>query len=221
MALFPGALLPNVKPQFFDEDGNPVAGGFLYFYEAGTSTPIDTFSDVDLTPGQENSNPIELDASGYSATSIFLQPTGYKVVLTDADAVELWSVDDVEDIGQTFASNFGTILAEGSTEVTSGYDVLTTDRLVTVDSTGGASPCLINLPPAADYTQMLTIKNLGNVPLAVLPNGADTIDTMTAATILAAGAFPPASVPPIYTSIVLISVGVSSWWCIASHGIGL
>lgn len=91
-----GTLLPNVKPQFGDANGDPVAGGFLYFYVAGSSTLLATFADVDLTI--PNTNPIVLNSAGQSATSIFLQPTGYKVVLQDANGVQLWSVDDVEAI---------------------------------------------------------------------------------------------------------------------------
>lgn len=213
MALFAGGLLPWVKPQFFDDDGNPVSGGFLFFYVAGTTTPLDTFSTSGLTEGTENTNPIELDDAGRSENSIYLQPTGYKVILQDADGEQLWSVDDVEDVGQVFAANFGTIQSEGGSDVTSGYQILVTDRLVTVDSTGGADPCLIYLPVAADATQMLTVKNMGTVAIELTPNGADTIDGNNTAFDI------PAASPTVFPSVILVSDAVSSWTILASHGL--
>lgn len=213
MSLYPGARLPWVKPQFCDEDGNPLAGGFIYFYISGTSTPFDTFSDVNLTAGTENPNPMELDAGGFPQDPIYLQPSGYKVVCTNADDEQQWEEDEVEDVGQTFASTFGNVLSEGSNDVVSGYTVLVTDRLVTVDSTGGADPCVINLLPASSATQMLTIKNMGTEPLAITPDGADTIEGLAAVYTV------PAAVSPNFPAIVIISDAVSSYTIIASHGL--
>lgn len=80
--------------QFFDNDGNPLAGGFLYAYEAGTSTPQDTFNDSSLDPGSANPNPVELDSAGRAV--IYLSPTpAYKFILADADDVAIWTQDNV------------------------------------------------------------------------------------------------------------------------------
>src|SRR5262245_43685936 len=169
----PAALLPWIKPQFSDAEGVPVASGKLYSFIAGTTTPQPTYSDPDLADEHANANPTLLNAAGESPTSMYLLPTGYKFRLDDANDVTLWTVDGVEDVGAAYAAGAGVAATAGGKNVTSGYSVLDTDRLVTVASTGGASPCVINLPPAADATQTVTIKNVGTVALSVVPNGSE------------------------------------------------
>lgn len=56
------ALLPNGRQQFCDPNGQPYAGGKVYFYSPGTTTPETTYQDQGLTV--PNTNPIILDASG-------------------------------------------------------------------------------------------------------------------------------------------------------------
>ncbi|HKA39849.1 MAG TPA: hypothetical protein VKD25_08770 [Burkholderiales bacterium] len=209
----PAALLPWVKPQFSDTAGDPVASGKLYAFIAGTTTPQPTYSQVDLADEHANSNPILLNAAGESPTSIYLLPTGYKFRLDDANDVTLWTVDDVEDVGAVAAAGFGNALTAGGKDVTSGYTVLDSDRLVTVASTGGASPCVINLLPAADATQPVAIKNTGSIALSVTPNGSDTIDGVNAAFTVAAAS--GATQPTIW----LAPDGVSAWYIIASHAL--
>lgn len=82
---------PN--PFEFDANGVPLAGALLYFYTTGTASPLDTYSDVTLsTP---NTNPVVADGNGRFGT-IFLTPaTAYKVVLQNADAVQIWTEDPV------------------------------------------------------------------------------------------------------------------------------
>jgi hypothetical protein len=205
----PAALLPWVKPQFSDAEGVPVASGKLYAFIAGTTTPQPTYTDVDLTLA--HTHPIVLNAAGQAASNIYLLPTGYKFRLDDAAGVTLWTVDMVEDVGAVAAAGFGTALTEGGKDVTSGYTVLATDRLVTVASTGGASPCVINLPPCADATQPVAIKNTGTIALSVVPNGSDTLEGLSAAFTVAAasGATRP--------SIWVAPDGVSAWHILASH----
>ena len=206
-SLYPGVPLPDPNIQFFDNDGAPLAGGFLQFYTAGTTTPEDTFFDTDLDPLHANPNPIELDSSGRSSVPIFLAPVGYKVVLMDADEVEIWTRDNIEG-WNVFPQTWGNILTEGTFDVTTGYTVLDTDRLVTVDSSAGS--VTLNLLAAGDATQPLTIKNMGANTVVVTPDGTDTIDGLTTYTIAAASS-------PVFPTIQIASDGVSSWWILASH----
>jgi hypothetical protein len=88
----------NPVPQFFDDAGNVLAGGRLYFYETGTTTLKNTYSDSDLTT--PNTNPVILDGEGRVATGdgeIFLSGD-YKVRLTDSDDVQLWERDPVSSV---------------------------------------------------------------------------------------------------------------------------
>ena len=85
-------LSPSFRPRFFDNvTGAPLAGGQVFTYLAGTSTPQTTYSN---STGTTNTNPVVLDANGYA--DIWLDPTlAYKIVLMDANSNLLWSVDQV------------------------------------------------------------------------------------------------------------------------------
>ena len=212
MALIPGGLLPWIEERFLLVTASglvPNANGYIKTFAAGTSTPLETFSDADLTTA--NPTTLDMDADGRLTDPVYLSPTGYKVEVYDENDVLQYTMDDVEDIGETFAATFGTLQATGSQNVTSGYTVLPGDRLVTVASSGGPNPCVINLPPADEFTGMLTIKNLGTIVLAVTPNGVQTIDSVAAAYTVDAAASPE------FPSILLVSDSVSAWWILASH----
>lgn len=85
------ALSPVARQQFLDANGEPLAAGLLYTYQAGTTTPAETYSDNVGTP---NTNPIVLDASG--SCTIFLDSSlSYKFSLHDASDNPLWTVDGI------------------------------------------------------------------------------------------------------------------------------
>jgi hypothetical protein len=99
---------PAPKLQFFDNNGAPLAGGKLYTYEAGTTTPTPTYGNKAGTT--VNTNPIILDARGEA--EVWLDTLVLvKYVLKDATDVEIYTVDNM-----------------GSTTVTG---VITGDLLVT------------------------------------------------------------------------------------------
>ena len=79
--------------QFFDNNGVPLAGGLLYSYSAGTTSPLATYTTSSgVTP---NTNPIVLDAAGRPANEIWLSPAAYKLVLKTSTGVQLWSMDNI------------------------------------------------------------------------------------------------------------------------------
>lgn len=83
-------LLPEGKQSFTDDAGNPLVGGKLYTYDAGTSSPRPTYSD---TAGSiPNTNPVVLDARG---EAIIFWKGVYKVVLKDSLENTIWSIDGV------------------------------------------------------------------------------------------------------------------------------
>ena len=55
------ALFPSPKVAFLDANGKPLAGGFVYFYAAGTTTPQATYTDATLAT--QNANPAVLDSA--------------------------------------------------------------------------------------------------------------------------------------------------------------
>ena len=75
----------------FDDNGDPLSGGKVYFYQAGTSTPEDTYSDAAMSV--VNSNPVILDSAGRA--SIFLKAVAYKVALYTSADVLVRSQDNV------------------------------------------------------------------------------------------------------------------------------
>lgn len=98
-----GLFLPMVKARFFDSNGDPLSGGLVYTYLAGTSTPLATYSDQEITP---NTNPVVLDSNG-EADIILAAVSTYKIILKDSLGVTQWTVDNVAGTGSGTASSGG------------------------------------------------------------------------------------------------------------------
>ncbi len=80
------------KFRAFSAPGVPLAGGLLYAYQAGTTTPQDTYTGQDA--GTPNTNPVVLDANGEADVWM----TGiYKFILKDSNGVQQWSEDNISD----------------------------------------------------------------------------------------------------------------------------
>ncbi|MGO4763808.1 hypothetical protein AB4120_14825 [Cupriavidus sp. 2KB_3] len=89
-------LVPPPKLAFEDSYGKPLVGGKLYAYDAGTSTPKNTYQDLAQTSA--NTNPIILDARG----ECIVYGTGnYRLVLKDANDNQIWDRDNVAAPGNT------------------------------------------------------------------------------------------------------------------------
>ncbi len=85
-------LLANIGTQFFDDNGDPLAGGKINFYVTGTTTNQNTYSDRALA--SENTNPVVLDAAGRLTSDVYLDPDLlYKVVITDSSDVTIDTQD--------------------------------------------------------------------------------------------------------------------------------
>ncbi len=82
-------LTPSPKMQFESAAGVPLSGGKVYTYAAGTTTPQATYTDA--SGSTANPNPIILNSRGEAA--IWLGSASYKFKLTDANDVEIWTVD--------------------------------------------------------------------------------------------------------------------------------
>ena len=85
--------------QFFDNNGNPLSGGKLYTYAAGTTTPQPTWT----TPGGTilHTNPIILDSAGRPPQEIWLSvAASYKFVLNTSTDVLIATYDNVPGLPQ-------------------------------------------------------------------------------------------------------------------------
>jgi hypothetical protein len=84
--------------QFFDNSGNPLTGGKLYTYAAGTTTPQATYT---TSAGNvAHTNPIILDAAGrVPSGEIWLTFASYKFILHTSADVLIASYDNIRGNG--------------------------------------------------------------------------------------------------------------------------
>jgi len=87
----PATLSPAPKLQFFTAAGVPLVGGKLYSYQAGTTTPLATYTSQ--SGATANTNPIILDSRGEA--NVWLGTALYKLALYTATDVLVWTVDNV------------------------------------------------------------------------------------------------------------------------------
>ena len=105
-------LSPVAKMQFFKADGEPLVGGLLYTYAAGTLTPKATY--VDSAGIQQNTNPVVLDSRG--ECNLWLTPgDSYKFALRDALSTLIWTVDNITAMGTLGQQNANNVNITGGT----------------------------------------------------------------------------------------------------------
>lgn len=95
----------GVAAQFFDNSGNPLTGGKLYTYSAGTTTPAVTYTSS--SGATANTNPIVLDAAGRVPNSGEVWLTDglqYKFVLKTSTDTLLATYDNIVGINSNFVN---------------------------------------------------------------------------------------------------------------------
>jgi len=105
-----GSLIPNAKQQFLDANGNPLAGGFVYFYIPSTTTFKNTYQNAALTI--LNSNPIILDSAG---EAIIYGSGSYRQIVNDVNGNLIWDQTTVvpitlSDVGDVYSAANGSSL---------------------------------------------------------------------------------------------------------------
>ena len=114
--------------QFFDNNGVPLAGGLIYTYEAGTTTPQATYTTSAGTIA--HTNPIVLNSAGrVPGGEIWLLSANYKFVLQTSAAVLIATYDNITSgggvpvisnftgDGTTVSFNLGNATNENTTNV--------------------------------------------------------------------------------------------------------
>ena len=135
--------------QFESAAGVPLSGGKVYTYAAGTTTPQATYTDY--TGATPNANPIILNSRGEAA--IWLGSASYKFTLTDANDVEIWTVDYIS------------APTSGVSPVLSGNVVIDSDTpgpALKITQTGTGSVLRVQDSADPDATPFI-IDNAGNV----------------------------------------------------------
>lgn len=87
----------NSMTPFIGPDTLPLAGGLLYTYQAGSTTPLTSYTSVggDIPCA----NPIILGVNGIAPTAIWLTSgVSYKFVLATADNITLYTYDNIAGI---------------------------------------------------------------------------------------------------------------------------
>lgn len=85
-----GAFLVAPYIQLFDENGDPLAGGLVYFYAPGTTTWQKVYQDSTLLT--QHPQPVQLDSAGRFAG--FGQALAYDVVVKKADSSSWWTTSN-------------------------------------------------------------------------------------------------------------------------------
>jgi hypothetical protein len=98
--------------QFFDNTGLPLNGGLIYTYQAGSTTPLATYTDINGTIA--NSNPIVLDSSGRPPNEVWLTyGFNYKFVVKTSAGVTLGTYDNIYGIIGVLNTSTGTTIPTG------------------------------------------------------------------------------------------------------------
>lgn len=156
-------VLPGTK-QLFDSDGVPLDGGFVYVYDAGTTTPKDSYPTYDdaVAGTNANANPVELDSSGRA--NIWISGNA-KITVKDSALATIYTEDDInpdqsQDVSQVYPGRLGaaTNLAGARASVT--QVTFTADKIALLDSSDQA-----------------VVRSSMNITAAITASGANGLDT--------------------------------------------
>ena len=112
------ARFGSLDTQYFDDAGNPLVSGKIYFYETGTTTPKNTYADINYTIA--NSNPVILTAAGRQP-NIFFDGVA-KAILTKSDDTQILVRDPVGDTASTFGNAWIASKDYNANDVVQGSD---------------------------------------------------------------------------------------------------
>lgn len=136
------SLFAGVGAQFFDNSGDPLTGGLIYTYAAGTTSPLTTYtSSTGLVP---HTNPIVLDAAG-RVNEIWLDSaSSYKFILKTSGGVTIATYDNVYGSDSTFSQvingsltiNGGPLTVNGDASISGRLGIGTTSPAVKLDIVG-------------------------------------------------------------------------------------
>ena len=143
-------LMPYFILQFRDSNGNPLVGGQLFTYQAGTTTPLATYTDASgSTP---NANPVVLDSNGQA--SVWIGASAYKFVLKTAAGATLNTVDNVTWIPSGYVTS--SMIANGAVGTT---QIATNSITTALIQNNAITSALINAG-AVDYTKLASLTEI-------------------------------------------------------------
>lgn len=143
-------LLPPGEITFLDANGQPLAGGRVYFYVPNTTTPKDTWQDSGETT--LNSNPVILDGSG---RAIIYGAGTYRQIVQDLNGNTIWD----QLTADTSANNFSWA---GTSTGTANAQTLTAPNFTQEDGQ------TIGFVAGISNTGALTLQVNGGTPINVV-----------------------------------------------------
>jgi hypothetical protein len=169
--------------QFFTTTGLPLAGGYLYTYQAGSTTPLTTYTDNGGTIS--NTNPIQLGTDGRPPAEIWLTyGVNYKFVLADSTNAVIQTYDNLYGIigvqatsGATIPSGLISMWSGSIGSIPSGWYLCDgsngtpnlTDRFIigagssyAVNGTGGVSSVTLTTNNMPAHTHTATVTDPGH-----------------------------------------------------------
>jgi hypothetical protein len=113
------ARLGSLGTQYFDDAGDPLINGKIYIFESGTTTPKDTYADINLSI--LNPNPILLTAAGRQPNVFFSGSA--RAVLTKNDDTQVQVIDPIGGEGLEGAfSNWNSLTIYNAPDIVVGSD---------------------------------------------------------------------------------------------------
>lgn len=183
-------LSPVAWQVFLDLSGNPIAGGCLFTFAAGGTTPQLTYTDSGGSSA--NTDPIELDSAGRVPSGFFLSPTSYRFDLYNPGTAPgcgtpgslIRSQDNIRSISPfanlDIAGTAGQAISAGDVVyLSNGSGALTAGRWYKADATNtysSSTAVSIGMAPSAISSGVSgTIRLAGSVtmPAATLTAGTD------------------------------------------------
>ena len=182
--------------QFFTTTGLPLNGGFIYTYQAGSTTPATTYSDNAGTIA--NTNPIQLGTDGRPQVEIWLTyGINYKFVLADSANSVIQTYDNLYGIigvqgtsGTTIPSGLITMWSGSIGSIPTGWNLCDgsngtpnlLDRFIVaagssyaVNGTGGATTATLVIANMPTHTHTATVTDPGHSHTLAISGGASSI----------------------------------------------
>jgi len=162
--------------QFFDNNGDPLAGGLVYTYEPGSTTPKTAYTDAALSIA--HTNPVVLDAYGRPTSPIWCDGETKIVVKTSGDV----QINPVFDNFNKDVSGSGpwALKQDDVLSKSANYDLTTADDGKMVRATSGTWT-LGTASAAATMGNgyLVTVVNDGAGVVTFNPNGSETVNGLT------------------------------------------
>lgn len=189
--------------QFFDNNGNPLSGGKLYTYAAGTTTPVSTYTSA--AGSTLHTNPIVLDSAGRVPGSSEIWLTDgviYKFLLKTSVDVTLATWDNITGVN----SNFVNFTAESEYQTaTAGQTVFTLTTMTYSPGTGNLTVYVdgVNQYLGTSYveTDGVTVTFTAGLHVGALVKFTTAVETTGNATDASVVTYTPAGTGAVTTTV--------------------